>query len=188
MPNLAAALKEEISRLARKEIRAHVNSTKGLVAQHRRDIAKLKRTLQTQEKKIAFLEAQERKRIEHAPSAKSAPEPGVRFSTRSVRAQRQRLGLSAQAFGKLAGVSTQTIYHWEQGKSRPRPAQLAALVALRDLGRREAAERLGMLGVAAGRPRKGRRTKKAGTSPTRRKKKAAPRKKATGKKKSGGKR
>jgi len=63
MSNLAAALKEEICRLARKEIKFQVDSTRQAVTQHRRDIAALKRQVQEQKKKIAFLEAQERKRV-----------------------------------------------------------------------------------------------------------------------------
>ena len=43
MANLAATIKEEIQRLARKEIKAQTGSTKQAVAQYRREIAKLKR-------------------------------------------------------------------------------------------------------------------------------------------------
>ena len=59
MPNLAATLKEEIQRLARKEIKAQTGSTKQAVAKYRSEIAQLKRQLREQEKKIAFLEGQE---------------------------------------------------------------------------------------------------------------------------------
>ena len=69
MSNLAAALKEEVCRLARKEIKSQVGSTKQAVAQHRREIAALKRHVQEQ-KKIAFLEAQERKRVAEPSSSK----------------------------------------------------------------------------------------------------------------------
>ena len=47
--------------------------------------------------------------------------------------------MSAHEFGKLLGVSSQTIYNWEQGIARPRPALLKKLVTLRALGKREAA-------------------------------------------------
>jgi DNA-binding transcriptional regulator YiaG len=40
-------------------------------------------------------------------------------------------------------VSGQTIYHWEQGKARPRAAQQESLAAVRGLGKHEVAERLG---------------------------------------------
>ena len=43
MANLAATLKEEVQRLARKEIKAQTGTTKQAVAQYRREIAKLKR-------------------------------------------------------------------------------------------------------------------------------------------------
>ena len=144
MPNLAATLKEEIQRLARKEIKVQTGTTKQAVAQYRREIAKLKRQVLEQEKKIAFLEAQERKRLEEPQAAEEAAE-GVRFSARSVKSQRERLGLSAADYAKLVGVSPLTIYNWEHGKSRPRKEQLAALVAVRGIGKREALARLELL-------------------------------------------
>src|SRR3990172_2236492 len=94
MPNLAATLKQEISRLAKREITAATRSTKSAVAQYRRDIAMLKRLVGVQQKEIGFLKAQERKRLNQPKSAEQ-PVEGVRFSARSARAQRQRLGLSA---------------------------------------------------------------------------------------------
>jgi DNA-binding transcriptional regulator YiaG len=50
--------------------------------------------------------------------------------------------LSAADFGLLIGVSGQSIYKWEDGKVRPRAKQLQAILSLRGLGKREAAERL----------------------------------------------
>ena len=147
MPNLAAALKEEIRRLARKEIKAQVGSTKQAVAQYRREIAKLKRESREHERKIAFLEAQERKRIGKPQLANGADE-AARFSARSVKAQRARTGLSAADYAKLVGVSGLTIYNWEHGKSRPRKEQLASLVALRGVGKRQAQAKLELLQAA----------------------------------------
>ncbi len=156
MANLAATLKEEIQRLVRKEIKAQTGATKQAVAQYRREIAKLKRQMREQEKKISFLEVQEKKRLGQ-PSTEEETED-VRFSARSVQAQRKRLGLSAKDYGKLVGVSPLTIYNWEQGKSRPQKAQLAALVAVRGIGKREALAKLEVLKAeedkAARKPRK----------------------------------
>ena len=45
----------------------------------------------------------------------------------------------------MAGVSAQTIYNWEAGKSRPRAQQLAALGALRSMGKRQAKAQLAAL-------------------------------------------
>jgi DNA-binding transcriptional regulator YiaG len=145
MANLADALKEEIRRLARKEIKAETGATKQAVAQYRRDIAKLKRQVGGLEKKITFLEDRERKRLEE-PQMNQEELENIRFSARSVKAQRNRLGLSAADYAKLVGVSSLTIYNWESGKSRPRKEQLAALVAVRGIGKREALKRLELLG------------------------------------------
>jgi DNA-binding transcriptional regulator YiaG len=141
MSNLAALLKDEIRRLSRREVRAQVRVTQRAVAQHRREIAQLKRALQLQQKQIAALGKREAK-PERNQDASDHALAGTRFSARSVRAQRKRLKLSADEYGKLVGVSAQTIYHWEQGKARPRQAQFTALIALRTIGRREALARL----------------------------------------------
>ena len=148
MTTLASALKEEIRRLARKEIKANTSSTAQAVTRHRREIAQLKRQVRELERKVAFLEAQERKRL-GKPELNGAAED-ARFSARSVKAQRTRTGLSAADYAKLVGVSPLTIYNWEHGKSRPRKEQLASLVALRGIGKRQAQAKLVLLnGVGA---------------------------------------
>jgi DNA-binding transcriptional regulator YiaG len=149
MPNIAGVLKEEIRRLAKKEIKAQVGKTQKAAAQSRRDIAHLKRLLGQQEREIKLLKKQQGQ-----PQAEEEPLESVRFSARSVKAQRQRLGLSAADYGKLVGVSGLTIYNWEHEKSRPRKAQLAALVAVRGIGKREALLKLAELEAAKKRPRR----------------------------------
>ena len=138
MPNIASVLKEEIRRLAKKEIKAQVGATKKAVVQYRRDIAKLKRQLGQQEREIARLRRQTQEQ-QAGPQASEEPQESVRYSARSVRAQRKRLGLSAESYGKLVGVSGLTIYNWEHEKARPRKAQLAALIAVRGIGKCEGA-------------------------------------------------
>jgi DNA-binding transcriptional regulator YiaG len=159
MPNIASVLKDEIRRLAKREIKANTTPTKRAVAQYRRDIAKLKRQMTAQAKEIGLLKAQEKKRLGQ-PEAKGDEElEGVRFSARSVKAQRKRLKLSAADYGKLVGVSGLSVYSWESGKSRPRQKQLTALVAVRGLGRREAVKKLEMLKADAKKVKKVRRRK-----------------------------
>jgi DNA-binding transcriptional regulator YiaG len=156
MPNIATVLKDEIRRLAKREIKANTSSTKGAVAQFRRDIAKLKRLVQTQQREITFLKTQEQKRLGQPQTKEEDELEGVRFSARSVKAQRRRLKLSAADYGKLVGVSGLTIYNWELGKSHPRKQQLARLVAVRGLGRRAALAKLEAMkaGEMKGRRRK----------------------------------
>jgi len=141
MPNIAAVLKDEIRRLARKEVKNRLAKTHRATVRYRTDIAKLKRTLKLQQHKLALLEARQAKE----PAAQAAPEEiasGARFSTRSVRAQRKRLKLSAEQYARLIGVSPQSVYLWERGQVRPKKAQFAALISARSLGRREALARL----------------------------------------------
>jgi DNA-binding transcriptional regulator YiaG len=140
MPNIAGVLKEEIRRLAKKEIKAQVSPTKQAVARYRADIAKLKRQLSQQEKQIKLLHKQQGQ-----PPVEEEPSESTRYSARSVRAQRKRLGLSAADYGKLIGVGGLSIYNWEHEKARPRKAQLAALAAVRGIGKKEALKRLAEL-------------------------------------------
>jgi DNA-binding transcriptional regulator YiaG len=140
MPNLAAVLKQEITRLARKEVKAHIATTRRAAAQHRREIAALKRQVRGLERRIAASQTKAAQTgAAHMPAETAESR---RFSIRSVKAQRRRLKLSAEQFGKLMGVTAQAIYNWEQGKARPRKSQFEALVAIRALGRREALRRL----------------------------------------------
>ncbi len=144
MPNLASVLKDEIRRLARKEIKSQTTTAKRMAAQHRRDIAELKRQAQNLTKRVAFLESQERKRMPRPRVSKDVAER-ARFSPKWLKSHRQRLGVSAADYAKLVGVSALTVYNWEQGKSKPRKQQVAALAAVRGLGKREALKRLEML-------------------------------------------
>jgi DNA-binding transcriptional regulator YiaG len=143
MPNLASTLKHEITRLARKEARGLTKSLRKFNAQYRRDIAELKRVTGGLTKRVAFLEAQERKRAQDAP--RRVDTEGRRFSARGLKTHRDKLSLSASDYGRLVGVTGQTIYNWEQGKARPREEQLASLVAVRGFGKREAWRRLDLL-------------------------------------------
>jgi DNA-binding transcriptional regulator YiaG len=144
MPNFAAALKAEIQRLARKEVKSQVSPTRQIVARYRREIAALKRQLAEQQKGMKRLLAQ-KSDLPTVAAGTNGHAEDVRFSAKSVRSQRSRLGLSAKDYGRLVGVSLLTIYNWEQGKSRPRKAQMDALVAVRGIGKREALARLAQL-------------------------------------------
>ena len=139
MPNFASALKEEIVRLARKEGRNETERLKKASSQYRSDIAALKRRVEALEKQVSHFEKKSKSSQKLEVSAETTP---VRFSAKGLASQRQRLGLAAAEMGLLLGVSAQTIYNWEAGKSRPRQPQLAAVAALRGLGKRQAQARL----------------------------------------------
>jgi DNA-binding transcriptional regulator YiaG len=141
MTNIATVLKHEISRLARKEVRAGTESTRKASSQYRRDIAELKRQVAALSRQLATLAKQQRTATP-VPLNDDNGTAGRRFSARGLRTHREKLGLSAADYGALVGVTGQTIYNWEQGRSRPRPAQLASLMHVRGLGKREAWRRL----------------------------------------------
>lgn len=138
MANLAAVLKAEIARLARKESKAQLDPLRKAAAAHRRDIAALKREVATLSRQLKLAS---RPAKAGAPAAEDGPR--LRFSAKGLKSQRERLGLSAAEFGVLAGVSAQSIYNWEAGKATPRAAQVQSLAALRGIGKREAQARMG---------------------------------------------
>ena len=141
MPNMAVLLREEITRLARKEIRGQTNGLKKASVDYRKKIAEMKNQISELQRKVTSLEKQVQKSSRTQPTA-SAKSRGVRFSAKGLRSNRERLGLSASDFGKLIGVTGQTVYKWEQEASRPREQQVAALATVRRMGKREAQKRL----------------------------------------------
>lgn len=136
MSNIITTLKSEIDRLVAKQSKCQVAEARKAVATYRREVAELKRLLRQKEREIAYLKKQQTAPIDENPLA------SVRFSAKSVRSQRQRLGLSAANYGRLVGVTALAVHNWEQGKARPRKAQLAALVAVRGISKAEALRRL----------------------------------------------
>jgi DNA-binding transcriptional regulator YiaG len=140
MANIASLLKEEIVRLARKEIRAETAGLKKASAQYRSEIAALKRRVATQEQQLSRLGKKAAKRDE--ASAEPDAETKVRFVAKGFKTLRQRLGLSANDMGKLLEVSAQSIYNWEAENSSPRKQQLAKIAMLRGMGKREVAAML----------------------------------------------
>lgn len=137
MSNIAAVLKAEIARVARREIKAETNALKSASAKYRSDIASLKRQLASLQKEL-------KRATKTVGRQKSEPKEEAspvrhRFSAKGLASQRKHLGLSAEALGKLVGVSGLSIYNWEGGKARPRAQHMPAIAALKTLGRRDAA-------------------------------------------------
>ena len=135
MANIASVLKEEITRLARKEIRNETEGLKKASAQYRSEIAALKRRVSTMEQQLSRLGRAASKHAE----AKADPdtETKVRFTAKGFITLRQRLELSAAEMGRLLEVTGQSIYSWEAGNSSPRKPQLVRIAMLRKMGKRE---------------------------------------------------
>ena len=135
MANIESILKEEITRLARKEIRRETEGLKKASAQYRSEIAALKRRTASLEQQLSRLE----KSASMNTVAKVNPEVATkaRFTSNGFKSLRQRIGLTAEVIGSLLGVSAQTIYNWEAGNTSPREQQLVRIVMLRRMGKRE---------------------------------------------------
>ena len=109
-------------------------------AQYRSDIAALKRRVLALEQQLSRIQKSVPKKPDMA--VKSGVNSRVRFSAKGLRTLRQRLGLSANDMAKLIGASGQSIYKWETEAAHPRKQQIAAIVAIRGFGKKEAAARL----------------------------------------------
>ena len=150
MPNIANVFKAEITRLARKEVRENGDGLRKAVATQRTEIASLKRRVQALEGMVKKL-AKGQGAISVGPRAAVPSESGesigvgLRFRAKGMAANRKRLGLSASDFALLVGTTGQSVYAWEAGKARPRAEALAAIAALRGIGKLEAEARLAAL-------------------------------------------
>lgn len=146
MPNIAAVLKTEIARIARKEVRSQTEEFRKSSAQYRSHIAALRKRIDELERQLKRV-GKTAGRSAPAAAADADDDQGTsrRFSATRLAAQRQKLGLSAADFATLLGVSGQSVYKWEHGESRPRARQLEAIAAVRGIGKREAAARLAKL-------------------------------------------
>lgn len=166
MPNLATVFRDEIRRLARKELRATVGPLKKRVADLTSSNAALKKQVPALEKAVTRLEKEAEARQLRTVREGEKEVEGVRIGPRSIAAQRKRLKLTRAEFGRLAGVTANTIYLWEKGEVSPRDRRRAILVGLRKLGAREAKRLLAME-----KPEEKRSKRKARGRPGRRRKK-----------------
>jgi DNA-binding transcriptional regulator YiaG len=135
MSNIATILKEEIIRLARKETRTETEKLRKASAQYRSEIAALKKRTVTLEQQLSRLE----KSGSQPVAVKADPEDAgkSRFTSKGFKSLRKRLGLTAAEIGHLLDVSVPTIYNWEAGNASPRAKQLAKIIVLRGMGKRD---------------------------------------------------
>lgn len=137
MPNIGVVLKDEITRLAKKVLKSQIGPLQASSAAQRRHIAAMKRQIAALEKEVARLRKAPTGRSTVAAASAGEEQQPLRFQAKGLRSLRARLGLSAEDFGKLAGVSGQSVYNWEAEKTVPRRAQLQSLSQLRGIGKRE---------------------------------------------------
>lgn len=151
MPNIAAVLKDEIRRLARKE-------AKSFSSAHKKEITRLKKAGRELRALLDNLAKQIKRTATGAAPAPAKTEgaevPWVRKSRmtgKTIRELRARLKLTQAELAKLLGVSGLAVYQWEhnEGTLNLRRKSREGLIRLRSLGLREAHRQLEQLGGAA---------------------------------------
>lgn len=139
MPSISVLLRDEMTRLAKRVVRQEIHKLQAATAAHRERIAAQRRQIAALEKELGLL----RKAVA-AGRSEALVETGTRnrFSAKGLKSLRNRLALSAEDFGRLVGISGQTIYNWEAKKTAPNEEQVAAIARLRKTGKRELLARL----------------------------------------------
>ena len=144
MPNIAAVLKQEIVRLAAKQVRMAVRP----LNQEKVALKKLVRDLRTRvenlEEEAAMLKAEQNRSKKLVIGALPVEELAIRVTAKGMRSMRKRLRLTQAEFARLLGVSMPTVWQWEKktGALKVRDETKKAIFAIRDLGAREARRRL----------------------------------------------
>jgi DNA-binding transcriptional regulator YiaG len=143
MPNIANVLKDEIKRLARREINLTITplkvsnaALKKLVYEHKRRIV----ALEKENKRLAVLQGKI-----HGPVYDNTTKDGFSITGRQVRSLRGRLGISQVQLAKLIGVSENIVSIWENKPGRLRlrkPGIWKALLDLKGMKRSEVLEQV----------------------------------------------
>lgn len=143
--NALSVLKAEISRLARKEAKSVVAPVQKASATYRGLIAGLRKQVAGLQKELAVLNRAVPS-PERALATKTEPEGRFWITGKGIRTLRKRLGLTQVQFGKLAGVSGQSVVNWEKVEGKVdirKKATMARLQGLKGKGKREVAGILG---------------------------------------------
>lgn len=140
--NIGTMLRAEIKRVATRIARDEVAGLRKAVAGHRHEIAKLKRKNLELERAVRSLGRNEKREEGELARRGMDRRSRVRFSPAWLKALRKRLGLSAEDFGTLIGMSGQSIYNLEQGKYPAKSEVAERIASLRGIGKKRVAEML----------------------------------------------
>ncbi|MCY3761587.1 MAG: helix-turn-helix transcriptional regulator [Gemmatimonadetes bacterium] len=134
MPDLGKALREEMSRVAGRELRSALNPLNDQIRSLEREVTALRSQIGGGQGTAAKSTGKPSGNAKAAAPTQTA----IRITPASIKKHRKRLRLSQAQMGKLLGVSAITILNWEQGKSKPRAANREAIAELRGMGRKDA--------------------------------------------------
>ena len=155
MPDVARVLREEVQRLAKRQVKAGLTPLKRDNVRLKKHVAELRRELTaltgTSRELLAKVTAVVATKQAEVATERAAT---LRPTSKSLVRLRRRLDLTQVEFGRLLGVSGQAVLNWESKGSRVRmrSANLAALAGIQTMGKREARRRL--KGMGQGRKRR----------------------------------
>jgi DNA-binding transcriptional regulator YiaG len=144
VPNFTQALKTEIVRLSRKEIKSATNPLRSSVVSLKHAVAELKRKVSELESSNKQLQAIYKKEQGKAPQIDPEEIQKARITSRTIRKLREKLGVSQDSFAKLMGMSSQNVYNMEhkEGRLALRQGTLTNLLAVRKMGKRDVQKKL----------------------------------------------
>jgi DNA-binding XRE family transcriptional regulator len=141
MSNLASALKSEVTRIARKEIRSQTEGLRKSLTATRSELKDVKQRLRVAEQALAARDNPARP-AQPQDAAAEPPTRSPRFSRAWLLALRKRQGLTQTQLAQVIGVSALSVYNWESGRVRPRDSFIHAIAAVRSLSQDELAAKL----------------------------------------------
>lgn len=162
MPNIGAVLKQEIIRLAAKQVRkavAPLRAEKIALKKLTRDLRVRVREL---EGDVQLLKSEQGRSKKLVIGALPADELSIRVTAKGIRSLRRRLRLTQAEFARLLNVSVPTVWQWEKksGALKVRDTTKKAIFAVRDMGAREARRLLDDMPKPAAKPPAQPRSKK----------------------------
>jgi DNA-binding transcriptional regulator YiaG len=127
MPTLAAALRLEVRRVARKE----THRTLARLRRVQKQLRELRLASRLQRASVLSLKRRVRRLRDRLPLRGAGPvKSAPRIAPRAIRTLRARLRMTRVQFAELVGVSPGSIFGWETGRTMPRGGSRARLVEL----------------------------------------------------------
>jgi len=143
MTDFATALKAEVTRLARKEVRAQIEPLRQSLVAYRTQVSSLRAEISSLQKQLK--NASKTQKNAGAANKANEAKSRQRFTAKGLLTMRSKLGLSREKFGLLIEASGQAIKNWEEGAATPREKYQQKIFALRGVGKKTVTEKLAQL-------------------------------------------
>lgn len=143
MTTFSNAFRNEVVRMARKELKPELQDMRKLISSHRSEIAALKREVKALTSQLKATQRQVK--AADVPKAKAVTEnvtpkksKQIQFDAQALMDKRATLGITQKQMAQLLGASSLSVYKWETGHVHPRAVQLERIAEVLKLGKRKA--------------------------------------------------